>query len=504
MAEKQGNRQASFSLRPSSISTADDRDRNGYHVSPKRTLSVRSWDSAIDDDVFLTPNNPSEEKYTNDCTRNDAFHVRCDSGVSSSYGRSSISTNSEPRLSTRSWNTVNLPSSKVQTDSLGGNCQSTKQPKLQKQKSLRRLTKFLTKHVPFTSSFDTGSKSHSSNEHLPVLVRASQIIQDQSSGSHMIHQNPTTHNVQMENHAENTYHFQEESLVDTNKMLNALKLLEQRVLSGQFAPHMGQQITFGTCAVGFFDINGGRLTLPNVGVSLFIPPGAVESKDPQMIYIYALPSSRNEPDLDPKETWLTPTVECGPSGLQFAKDVLLSMSHCAINHPQWNVQVHRGNGESPEWKKLETGGETITFLDDKKVTLALNHFSPYKVSGRSSTSSDEETFVSKWMKAAVLPVGLTTPEGGTIASLKLRLCKLQDWRVSTKFGLLCLSLIFVKKSTVTKQTNNPTNKQTNKQTNKNKTKTKMTKKKTKTKNDKTKQQTKQIKNKQTIKQKINK
>ena len=437
MAEKRENREAlsrqqERSLRPSSMSTVDDRDRNGHHVSPKRALSVRSWDSAIDDDVFFTPNNPSEEKDAHNRPRkNDVFHChdRCDSGVSSSYGRSSISTNSEPRLSTRSWNTINLPSSKVHTEAVGSNSQSKQ---LKKQKSLRRLTKFLTKHVPFTAGFDRGSKSHSSNKPVPTLVRASQITQDQNFGSHSIDQKQTTQNMQMENHGDNTYQTQEESFVDTSQMLNALKLLKQRVLSGQFVPQMGQQITFGTCAVGFFDINGGRLTLPNLDISLFIPPGAIESKDPQMIYIYALSSNRNEPDLDSKETWLTPTTECGPSGLQFAKDVLLSMPHCAINHSQWKIQAHRGNDESPVWKKLETGGETISFLDDKKVTLALNHFSPYKVSGRSSTSSDEETFVSKWMKVAVFPAGLTTSDGGTIASLKLRLCKLQDWRVSTK------------------------------------------------------------------------
>ncbi|XP_072026894.1 uncharacterized protein [Amphiura filiformis] len=385
-----------------------------------RRYSGQSEDSAFldeQDDVFETngeTKGPPNIQPDSGSKTDRIFHPRCDSGVSP-HGRST-STNSESRFSVHSWHTS---SNKTNISDHSNSVKSLGSPPTRKKKNFDKFAQFIGKHVPFTSTSDASSVSPSAFDEVPV---AGDLGEEDRTPQR-------TRSPRLEQNSSKDINISFETLVEPLTMFRALKLLEQRQASGntEFA-QTGQQVTFGSCAVGFFDTNGGRLTLPTKGVSLHIPAGAIDTPKPQMVYIYELSSRNGEPKLKEKETWLTPTVECGPPGLEFAKVVLLSLPHSAINHSQWHVTAHRGNNQSSGWDMLESGKDTLMFLDDKKITLAIDHFSPYKVSGRASNSSEEDSRVSKWMKAAIFPKSLTSSNEGTSASYQLRLCNLQDWK----------------------------------------------------------------------------
>ncbi len=393
-----------------------------FDPAQRRPSSTHSNDSSYldgHDDVFNDGTTGSSAQKT--CTH-EATRPRQDSGFSS-HDRSTISSYSDSRFSVHSWHTL---SNKTTFSEHNDSVRSVGSSASQKNKSNKLSSGFLSKHTSFTSSIDaTPSALSASSEPTlndKALANGEQVLQQYSRDHRKAFHTKGVKGIAT------SYH---EYSVEPSTMLGALKVLERRHSSGRQVAEPGQQVTFGSCSVGFFDKNGGRLTLANDGASLYIPPGAIKTPRMQMVYIYEIPSQQHEGvQLETNETWLTPTVECGPPGLEFNKDVLLSLPTCAINHSDWKVDAHRGKDS------LESGKDTIIFLDDKRVTLAIDHFSPYKVSGRrsSTSSSEEEITVSKWMKAAVFLTHHAKREGEVLASFHLRLCNPQDWKVSVAYS----------------------------------------------------------------------
>ncbi|XP_035224409.1 netrin receptor UNC5C-like isoform X2 [Stegodyphus dumicola] len=111
---------------------------------------------------------------------------------------------------------------------------------------------------------------------------------------------------------------------------------------------------------------GGRITLPDTGISLTIPRGAIR-KGSVSLYLAVLRDDKDRPNLSDKETVLSPVVQCGPPDLSFSKPLILSLPHCAvIDSPEkWTISIFSSDtpsaeDETPEWKNLVTvGQETI-------------------------------------------------------------------------------------------------------------------------------------------------
>ncbi|GIY41462.1 netrin receptor UNC5B [Caerostris extrusa] len=111
---------------------------------------------------------------------------------------------------------------------------------------------------------------------------------------------------------------------------------------------------------------GGRITLPDTGISLTIPRGAIR-KGSVSLYLALLRDDKDRPNLSDKETILSPVVQCGPPDLSFTKPLILSLPHCGVvdTPEKWTISIFSSDppsveDESPAWKNLVTvGQETI-------------------------------------------------------------------------------------------------------------------------------------------------
>lgn len=111
--------------------------------------------------------------------------------------------------------------------------------------------------------------------------------------------------------------------------------------------------------------SGGRVILPDSGISLTVPPGAIR-KGNVSVYLALLCDDKDRPKISDKETILSAVVQCGPPDLVFSKPVILSLPHCAVLDPPHKWSIHVFNSESldeddsPIWNNLVTlGQETI-------------------------------------------------------------------------------------------------------------------------------------------------
>uniref|UniRef100_A0A7N8XIC1 Netrin receptor UNC5 n=1 Tax=Mastacembelus armatus TaxID=205130 RepID=A0A7N8XIC1_9TELE len=131
---------------------------------------------------------------------------------------------------------------------------------------------------------------------------------------------------------------------------------------------------------------GGRLTIPNTGVSLLVPPGTIpQGKFYEMyLIINKLPSEGSQ-------TVLSPVVSCGPSGMLLNRPVVLTLPHCAqldTPTPDWTLtlksQTHQGAWE----EVLTVGEETLSSpcylqLEEECCHVLMEHLGTYSLVGQS-------------------------------------------------------------------------------------------------------------------------
>uniref|UniRef100_A0A6Q2Y6V7 Netrin receptor UNC5 n=1 Tax=Esox lucius TaxID=8010 RepID=A0A6Q2Y6V7_ESOLU len=104
---------------------------------------------------------------------------------------------------------------------------------------------------------------------------------------------------------------------------------------------------------------GGRLTIPNTGVSLLVPPGAIAQGKFYEMYLLINKWEKTTLPSEGSQTVLTPVVSCGPSGMLLSHPVVLTLPHCAqldTPTPDWTLtlktQTHQG-----AWEEVLTLGE---------------------------------------------------------------------------------------------------------------------------------------------------
>ena len=85
--------------------------------------------------------------------------------------------------------------------------------------------------------------------------------------------------------------------------------------------------------------SGDQLVLQGLGISLTIPPGALQQ--PIEITLTVVYNGKL-PDLEKEESNVCPVVRCLPSGLQFNKPVVIRIPHCGVLAKNENMagQVH--------------------------------------------------------------------------------------------------------------------------------------------------------------------
>uniref|UniRef100_A0A3B5ATY6 Netrin receptor UNC5 n=1 Tax=Stegastes partitus TaxID=144197 RepID=A0A3B5ATY6_9TELE len=110
---------------------------------------------------------------------------------------------------------------------------------------------------------------------------------------------------------------------------------------------------------GTFNFLGGRLTIPNTGISLLIPPEAIPRGKIYEIYLTVQRKEDLRLPLAGCQTLLSPVVSCGPPGVVLSRPVILSMDHCFdACLDNWAVRLKKQNYEGV-WEDVLLMGEEL-------------------------------------------------------------------------------------------------------------------------------------------------
>ncbi|XP_026165965.1 netrin receptor UNC5B [Mastacembelus armatus] len=136
---------------------------------------------------------------------------------------------------------------------------------------------------------------------------------------------------------------------------------------------------------------GGRLTIPNTGVSLLVPPGTIPQGKFYEMYLIINKWDKTTLPSEGSQTVLSPVVSCGPSGMLLNRPVVLTLPHCAqldTPTPDWTLtlksQTHQGAWE----EVLTVGEETLSSpcylqLEEECCHVLMEHLGTYSLVGQS-------------------------------------------------------------------------------------------------------------------------
>ncbi|OCT86695.1 hypothetical protein XELAEV_18020383mg [Xenopus laevis] len=141
-------------------------------------------------------------------------------------------------------------------------------------------------------------------------------------------------------------------------------------------------------ASGHFGHQGGRLVVPNTGVSLLIPHKAIAEDNSWEIFLTV---NQGEPSLplEGAEVLLGPEVTCGPLDITLSTPLALTIPHCAeVSCEHWNIRLKR-RSQQGKWEEImSTDDETTSFyclLDPCSCHILLDSFGTYALVGEPLT-----------------------------------------------------------------------------------------------------------------------
>ncbi|XP_020854306.1 netrin receptor UNC5A isoform X1 [Phascolarctos cinereus] len=116
-------------------------------------------------------------------------------------------------------------------------------------------------------------------------------------------------------------------------------------------------------AYGTFNFLGGRLMIPNTGISLLIPPDAIPRGKIYEIYLTLHKQEDVRLPLAGCQTLLSPIISCGPPGVLLTRPVILSMDHCGEPSPEnWSLRLKKQSCEGTWEDVLHLGEESPAHL----------------------------------------------------------------------------------------------------------------------------------------------
>nr|KAG5709521.1 hypothetical protein BaRGS_023203 [Batillaria attramentaria] len=170
---------------------------------------------------------------------------------------------------------------------------------------------------------------------------------------------------------------------------DSLQGSRQSVISVQLPGNVDTEaVTWST-----FNYTGGRLVLPESGVMLTVPEGAIKRGHVEEIYMAVCRDDKDRPRLAEHQSILSPVVLVGPPGIVLMKPVILSFQHCAsMRQGSWVLSLYRSDSpldEPPQWRRLVVlGHETInsqvyTQLDPNHCHIMTEYLNRYALIGES-------------------------------------------------------------------------------------------------------------------------
>ncbi|KAG1951166.1 netrin receptor UNC5B [Pimephales promelas] len=135
---------------------------------------------------------------------------------------------------------------------------------------------------------------------------------------------------------------------------------------------------------------GGRLTIPNTGVSLLVPPGTIPQGKFYEMYLIINKWEKTTLPSDGSQTVLSPVVSCGPSGMLLSRPVILSLPHCAqLEPPDWTLTLKMQNHQG-SWEEVLTVGEECLSspcylqVEEQSCHILMEQLGTYGLVGQSA------------------------------------------------------------------------------------------------------------------------
>ncbi|XP_038153236.1 netrin receptor UNC5D-like isoform X2 [Cyprinodon tularosa] len=142
---------------------------------------------------------------------------------------------------------------------------------------------------------------------------------------------------------------------------------------------------------GVFSHAGGRLVVPNTGVSLLVPHGAVAENRSWEMHMVINQGDASAQTLEGCEILVGPEVTYGPSDLDLLCPVAMTMAHCAeVDAENWNIQLKRKTQDG-KWEEVMSVDEESTscycLMDSTSCHLLLDQPGSYALVGEPLTQA---------------------------------------------------------------------------------------------------------------------
>ena len=96
---------------------------------------------------------------------------------------------------------------------------------------------------------------------------------------------------------------------------------------------------------------GKTMGMPELGVHMVIPEGALDKGYTEEIFLAVMTDDRDRPRLSDTQTLLSPVILAGPPRVSFRKPIVISFGHCAnLSHQNERCGKERSSKHDSEWE----------------------------------------------------------------------------------------------------------------------------------------------------------
>uniref|UniRef100_A0A9J7XPZ4 Netrin receptor UNC5 n=1 Tax=Cyprinus carpio carpio TaxID=630221 RepID=A0A9J7XPZ4_CYPCA len=146
--------------------------------------------------------------------------------------------------------------------------------------------------------------------------------------------------------------------------------------------HTLRKTQFKTSAV--FGHLGGRLVIPNAGVSLLVPHGAIADDTSWEMYMLTNQEESSAQSEERCEILLGPEITYGPPGLNLSCPVAMTIAHCAdVSTENWNIKLKRQTKD--KWEEImsvnDESASCYCLMDSHSCHLLLDQPGCYALVG---------------------------------------------------------------------------------------------------------------------------
>ncbi|KAJ8339228.1 hypothetical protein SKAU_G00360140 [Synaphobranchus kaupii] len=140
---------------------------------------------------------------------------------------------------------------------------------------------------------------------------------------------------------------------------------------------------------GVFGHAGGRLVVPNTGVSLLVPHGAINEDTTWEMYMIINQEESSARTNEGCEILVSPAVTYGPPGLDLSCPVAMTIAHCAeVNTENWSIRLKRLTQEKNWEDVMSVEDETTScycLMDSHSCHVLLDRPGCYALVGEPFT-----------------------------------------------------------------------------------------------------------------------